>query len=70
MKDGKFRVFYSCSEEICDRIRAGVEGNGIEGRGLRSSPLKVHSISDIVVSDVPCNFFLILFVNEDQRVMF
>ena len=31
MKNGELRILNSCSEEICDRVRAGMEGNGIEG---------------------------------------
>ena len=32
MEDGKFRVFDSCSEEVCNGVGAGMKGDSVEGR--------------------------------------
>jgi hypothetical protein len=46
------------------------EGDGIEGGCFGLSPLEVHVISHRDIADVFCDFLLILFINEDEGVMF
>ena len=70
VENGEFCVFDSCPEEVCDGIGAGMKGNGVKRGGLRSSSLEVYSVSNVVVSNVPCYFFLISFIDEDERVVF
>ena len=70
VENGKFCVFDSSSEEICDGVCASVEGDCVEGSVLRSTSLQVHSIADILISDVFCDFLFILFIDEDEGVMF
>ena len=70
VKNGEFRVFDSSSEEVGDRICSSVKRDGVEGRIFRSSPLKVYSIADVMVSDVLCDFFFIFLINEDEGVVF
>ena len=70
VENGEFCVFDSCPEEVCDEVGAGVKGDGVERGGLRPSSLEVYSISNVVVSNIPCYFFLVSFIDEDERVMF
>ena len=70
MEDGEFCVFDSCPEEVCNGVGTGMKGNSIKRGGLRPSSLEVYSVSNVVVSNIPCNFFFILFIDEDERVMF
>ena len=47
-----------------------MERDGIKRGVLRSSSLEVYSITDLMISNVLGDFFLIGFVDEDERVVF
>ena len=69
VENGKLYILDSCSEEVCDGVRAGMKEDSVEGGKLQSSPLKMYSVSNVVVSNVPCDFFLIVLIDEDERIM-
>ena len=69
MKNGELCVLDSSSEEVCNGVCSSVKGDGVEGRILRSSPLKMYSVANVLVPDVPCDFFFVILVDKDERVV-